>query len=61
MEQLMTRREVLRVLRVADPKTLARWIAAENFPPGIGVGRRALWDPAVVRDWIARQNNVTAA
>ena len=60
MEALMTRREVMDVLRVSDPKTLSRWIREGRFPAGIGTGRQQLWTPEAVRAWIAAQSEVAA-
>ena len=47
MEQLMTRSEVMDVVRVSDPKTLLRWIRDGGFPAGIGTGRQQLWAPTL--------------
>ena len=61
MEALLTRSEVMSLVRVKDSKTLLRWIEAGDFPSGIGVGLRALWPPSVVAAWIEAQMSKASA
>jgi len=52
--RLLTAAEVSEILRV--PRSTVYELARERRIPFLKVGRRTLFDPELLREWIARQN-----
>ena len=52
--RLLTAAEVSEILRV--PRSTVYELARERGIPFLKVGRRTLFDPELLREWIARQN-----
>ena len=62
MNKLLTQRDLCELLRV-QYSTLNRWLNAGTFPqPVNGRGKKLLFDPAAIEDWIkSRQQSAAPA
>lgn len=54
---LMSLKRVARTLAVSE-KTLRRWVAKGDFPPGLRVGRCWRWSTTTVERWLAEREGV---
>ena len=58
MNRLLTQRDVCNLLRITYP-TLYRWLKDGRFPePVNGRGRKLLWSPEVVEEWVNARSPV---
>lgn len=48
----LTKADLAQLFHIA-PRTVEHWVQHGKLPKPTKVGRRALWDEAVIRQWVA--------